>query len=265
MKYLTDSDIIRWNNRLNKSIYSITPRYSTRNGYPDIIISEKIESGLPGMPLVKSGIEDPIINYSFSFSVVSHRKDEFFEILHKLLKEKFDTKLLTISNSPESSVGRKHNFDYLTQDYTNIRDIILDEEILGKYYTQNHKILNRTFIKYTYDFNNRLTDIICTLSYIEDTIEFFQLIWGYDEEGNEICLLDFPVGSVVSKNNDKSKDFLVIEYLYKKVNSKFNIEYIVSEIIYDSKSPIIKYGESFIINKDEICHSRNNRIDNILN
>jgi hypothetical protein len=251
MKYLTDSDIIRWNNRLNKSIYSITPRYNTRNGYPDIIISEKIESGLPGMPLVKSGIEDPIINYSFSFSVVSHRKDEFFEILHKLLKEKFDTKFLTISDKSPESLG--------------IRDIILDESILGKYYTQDHKILNRTFIKYTYDFNNRLTDIICILSYIEDTIEFFQLIWGYDEEGKEICLLDFPVGSVVSKNNDKSKDFLVIEYIYKKVNSKFNIEYIVSEIIYDNKSPVIKYGESFIISKDEICHSRNNRIDNILN
>jgi hypothetical protein len=251
MKYLTDSDIIRWNNRLNKSIYSITPRYNTRNGYPDIIISEKLESRIPAVPLVKSGIEDPIINYIFSFSVVSHRKDEFFEILHKLLKEKFGTRFLTISNKSPDSLG--------------IRDIILDESILGKYHTQDHKILNRTFIKYTYDFNNRLTDIICILSYIEDTIEFFQLIWGYDEEGKEICLLDFPVGSVVSKNNDKSKDFIVIEYLYKKVNSKFNIEYIVSEIIYDSKSPIIKYGESFIISKDEICHSRNNRIDNILN
>jgi hypothetical protein len=254
MRYLTDSDILKWNNRLNKSIYSITHRHNTRNGYPDIIISETRESGLPGMPLVKFGIEDPIINYSFSFSVVSHRKDEFFEILHKLLKDKFDTKFLTISNkSPESL------------DYANVRDITLDESILGKYYKQDHKILNRNFIKYTYDFNNRLTDIICTLSYIEDTIEFFQLIWGYDEEGNEICLLDFPIGSIVSKNSDKSKDFLVIEYLYKKMDSKFNIEYIVSEIIYDSKSPIIKYGESFIINKDEICHSRNNRIDNIIN
>jgi hypothetical protein len=249
MKYLTDSDIIRWGNRLNNSSYYITPRYNTRNGYPDIIISEKIESGIPGT-LIKSGIEDPIINYSFSFSVVSHRKDEFFEILYKLLKDKFGTKFLTISES---------------LDLNKIRDINLDESILSRYYTQEHKILNRTFIKYTYDFNNRLTDIICILSYIEDAIEFFQLIWGYDEEGKEICLLDFPVGSVVSKNSDKSKDFIVIEYIYKKVNSKFKIEYIISEIIYDNKSPIIKYGESFIISKDEICHSRNSRIDSILN
>jgi len=247
MKYLSDSDIIRWNEKLEKLNYSITPRYNTRNGYPDIVISERINHQFN--TLAKSGIEDPIINFSFSFSIVSDRVDDFFKILNKLLREKINTKFLI----------SKHNSDDI------IKDIVLDESILGKYYTQEHKILSRTFIKYTYDFNNRLTDIICTLSYIEDAIEFFKLIWSYDEEGKEIYLLDFPIGSMVSKNEDKSKDFLVTDYFYKKVNSKFNIEYIVIEIIYDNKSPIIKYGESFIINKDEICHSRNNRIDNIIN
>jgi len=247
MKYLTDGDIIKWNDRINDNInssyFNLLPRYNNRNGRPDIYIKE----WEPVEEIEERVI--PIINYTFSFSVISHRKEDFFRILNKLFKNKFDTKLLSFDNKGEEIIG----------------DISLDMSLMDKHQKQEHKIANRSFTRYTFNFKNKVTDIICFLSYIEEAIEFFQLIWGYDENGVEISMLDFTIGSIVSDINNRTKDYLVIDYDFERIDSDYKINYILSEIIYDSKLPIVRYGKTFVLNRSRICYSRNNRIDNILN
>lgn len=250
MRYLTDSEILKWNDRLSESKFSLIPRMNNRNGYPDIVVSIEEHSGMPGLPLFKSGFESPVISYLYSFSIVSHREEEFFRIFDRLCKENFSTKLLTIDNQNKESLV----------------NIDLNKSFIEKCSIEEHELLNRKFRKYTFNFESvLLTDIICFLTYIEDTIECFQLLWGYDSNGNEVSLLDFTIGSVVSMKRDKSKDYLVIDYNFIRVVNSYKINYVLSEVLYDDKSPIIKYGKTIKSDGSDICYSRNNRIDNILN
>jgi hypothetical protein len=251
MKYLTDSEILAWNERLSNSEYKLSARYNNRNGYPDILISKiiKMNQNFGDLTKVVQGIESPLIDYIFSFSVSSNRVDYFFSILKRLIKKTFNTKLLVLKGEEKKEL---------------ILDIKYNQGF--QYTTNKHRILNKDFTKITYSFENKsLVEIICFLSYIEDTINFFQLIWGYDGDGNEISLMKFNIGSVVSQTTDKSKDYLIVDYNYIKQRKRFEIEYIVSEIFIDESSPIIRYGKSFSISGDKLCQSRNNTINNIIN
>jgi hypothetical protein len=102
------------------------------------------------------------------------------------------------------------------------------------------------------------------ISYLEDTINFFSEIWGYDEDGSEVCLLKYPIGTIVSLEKDKSKDYLVLDYKYSKSDGKYHIDFVASEML-NSKGSIIKYGDVSTFNESQLCYSRNSRIDDILN
>ncbi len=54
------------------------------------------------------------------------------------------------------------------------------------------------------------------ISYIEEAIDCFNLLYGYDENGEEINLLKFPIGTIVTIENDTDKDYLVIDYNFNK-------------------------------------------------
>jgi hypothetical protein len=99
--------------------------------------------------------------------------------------------------------------------------------------------------------------------FLEDTINYFSEIFGYNEDGTEVNLLKFPIGTIVSKSKDKSKDYLVLEYRYKKLDGKYSIDYLISEMI--SNGLIIKYGDIENGYENDLCYSRNSRIDDILN
>ena len=101
------------------------------------------------------------------------------------------------------------------------------------------------------------------ISYIEDAINFFSLIWVYKEDGSEVNLLKYPIGSIVSKKENQSSDFLVLDYKYYKLVNDYKISYIVTEIK-ENNGMTIKYGQIITISEDKITWSRNNRIDNIL-
>ena len=42
MKYLSDTEILNWNRRLEKSDYAVHPLSNVRSGHPDIIFRQKI-------------------------------------------------------------------------------------------------------------------------------------------------------------------------------------------------------------------------------
>ena len=101
------------------------------------------------------------------------------------------------------------------------------------------------------------------ISYLEDAINFFSEMWGYDKDGSEVCLLKYPIGTIVSTNQDKSKDYLVLDYKYRKLDGKYFIDFIASEML--NEGVIIKYGDIKVFHENDLCYSRNSRIDDILN
>jgi hypothetical protein len=54
------------------------------------------------------------------------------------------------------------------------------------------------------------------------------------------------------------------DYKYKKLDGKYYIDFVVSEMI-NNKGSVITYGEIYTFRESELCYSRNSRIDNILN
>jgi len=77
-------------------------------------------------------------------------------------------------------------------------------------------------------------------------------------------LLKYPIGTIVSKPSDKSTDYLVLDYKYKKLDGKYFIHFVTSEML-NNKGSVITYGEIYTFIESELCYSRNSRIDDILN
>jgi hypothetical protein len=145
-----------------------------------------------------------------------------------------------------------------------ITDIRFSDEVIEGKQVNTHYILEKEYVRYTYHFAGKLSSIMAYIMYLEDAINFFSEIWGYSEDGSEVCLLKYPIGTIVSLPKDKSTDYLVLDYKYRKLDGKYYIDFIVSEMI-NNKGSVITYGEIYTFRESELCYSRNSRIDNILN
>ena len=247
MKYLSDTEILNWNRRLEKSDYAVYPLSNVRSGHPDIIFRQKINNGYSptGEQLVET--IDPFIRYDFTFSIASNRKETFFDLFEKLSKESFDTKSI-----------------YRDQKSEKIMDITFNDAVIESKEENIHLVFEKEYIRFTYHFAGKLGSIMAYVSYLEDTINFFSQIWGYNEDGSEVCLAKYPIGTVVSLPKDKSTDYLVLEYKYRKLDGKYFIDFIVSEML-NNKGSVITYGEIYTFRESELGYSRNSRIDDILN
>ena len=244
MKYLSDSEILKWNKRLEKSEYSVYPLSNRMSAEPYIVFRQNVNT-----PMGSNFIEtvDPFIRYQFTFSVASNRTETFFDLFEKISKEPF---------------GTKHIYRDLNNE--KISDIKLDSNILDTKDEFLHKVEDKEYKRFTYNFAGKLSLIMCYISYLEDTINYFSEMWGYTEDGHEVCLLKFPIGTIVSSILDKSTDYLVLDYSYRKIDGRYYIDFITSEML-NNKGSIITYGEVTKFREEEICYSRNSRIDDILN
>jgi hypothetical protein len=106
---------------------------------------------------------------------------------------------------------------------------------------------------------------MCYISYLTDAIDYVAMLWGYNEDGEEIKLLKHNIGDIVSPIDDKSKDLIILDYKFTKRNNEKIIDYVLSELIGDKKSSVIKYNNILTLSESKLAFSRNNRIDNILN
>ena len=247
MKYLSDTEILNWNKRLEKSNYVVYPLSNHRSGNPDIIFRQNIYPvGDKNGQLVET--IDPFIRYDFTFSIASNRKETFFDLFEKLSKEAFGTKSIFRDQS---------NNEKLT-------DINFSDTIIKTKEENTHMVYEKEYIRYNYHFAGKLGSIMAYVSYLEDAINFFSNIWGYNEDGTETCLLKYPIGTIVSKPSDKSTDYLILDYKYRKLDSKYYIDFIVSEMM-NARGSVITYGEIYTFRESELCYSRNSRIDDILN
>jgi len=247
MKYISDSEILNWNRRLEKSDYSVSPVPNNKSAEPYIGFKQKVKGFSPtgGDQFVIT--IDPFIRYDFTFSIASNRNEIFFELFKKLSFEPFGSKSI-----------------YHDMNNEKISDIKFNEDVIEGKEVNKHSILEKEYIRHTYHFAGKLSSIMAYVLYLEDTINFFSEIWGYNEDGSEVCLLKYPIGTVVSKPIDKSTDYLVLDYKYRKQGSKYSIDFVASEMM-NNKGSIITYGEIYTFRESDLCYSRNSRIDDILN
>jgi hypothetical protein len=252
MKYLSDTEILNWNRRLERSDYAVYPISNVRSGHPDIIFRQKINNGYSPMSEQLVETIDPYIRYDFTFSIASNRKETFLDLFEKLSKESFGTKSIY---RPESMRDERD---------TKIMDIKFSDEVIESKEENTHMVYEKEYIRFTIHFAGKLGSIMAYVSYLEDAINFFSEIWGYNEDGTEVCLLKYPIGTIVSLPKDKSTDYLVLDYKYRKLDGKYYIDFVVSEMI-NNKGSVITYGEIYTFRESELCYSRNSRIDNILN
>jgi hypothetical protein len=247
MKYISDSEILNWNRRLEKSDYSVSPVPNNKSAEPYIGFRQKVNGFSPmgGDQFVLT--IDPFIRYDFTFSIASNRTETFFDLFKKLSLEPFGSKTIFSDMNNEK-----------------ITDIRFSDEVIEGKQVNTHYILEKEYVRYTYHFAGKLSSIMAYIMYLEDAINFFSEIWGYSEDGSEVCLLKYPIGTIVSLPKDKSTDYLVLDYKYKKLDGKYYIDFIVSEMI-NNKGSVITYGEIYTFRESELCYSRNSRIDNILN
>ena len=252
---LSDTDIINFSNQLNDSRFFIRPEYTNFSSYP--VIGYYINSMHQDIRNLGQGnygndsrihgrIHEPEIEYELTFSVCEKRIDEFFDIFKKITEKGIE------------------NFVYHST--TEHRQIKFTEDVI---YSKNeliHSFMNRNYKKIQYNFRGKVSSIIAYVQALKDTIEYFDMIWGYTEEGEELCLLKYPIGSIVSPLNDKSKDVLVVDYKYNKsTNSKFSIDYEVYEILSNEKSSTLQYGNKSILSENELSLSRTAQVNSILN
>jgi hypothetical protein len=247
MKYLSDTEILNWNRRLEKSDYSVSPVSNRQSSEPYIGFRQKVKSFSPvgGDQFVLT--TDPFIRYDFTFSIAGNRSETFFDLFKKLSLESFGSKSIFSDMNNEK-----------------ISDIRFNEDVIESKEENTHMVYEKEYIRYTYHFAGKLGSIMAYVSYLEDAINFFSEIWGYNEDGTEVCLLKYPIGTIVSKPSDKSTDYLVLDYKYRKLDGKYSIDFVVSEMM-NAKGSVITYGEIYTFRESELCYSRNSRIDDILN
>lgn len=250
---LSDTDILNFSKQLNDSRFFIRPEYTNFSSYP--VIGYYINSMHQDIRNLGQGyyngdirgrIHEPEVEYELTFSVCEKRADEFFDIFNKITKNGIE------------------NFVYHST--TEHRPIKFTEDVVYSKNELTHSFMNRNYKKIQYNFRGKVSSIIAYVQALKDTIEYFGMIWGYTEEGEELCLLKYPIGSIVSPKNDKSKDVLVVNYKYNKsTNSKFSIDYEVYEILSNEKSSTLQYGNKSILSENELSLSRTAQVNSILN
>jgi len=200
--------------------------------------------------------------YEFSFSVIKRRRDEFFKIVDKFIRGGIE-----YIGSSDSGMG---------QVLMDLKKEVYDHELT------DHSFGKNELIRVQYKFKSALVAMFVS-TIIEDAISFFEMMWEYTEEGEESCLVKYPIGSVVSLKTNKGIDYMIDGYEFMRHNSIMTYyngsKPIISKwnsseniILYEMvciesglTSSIIRYGDSCIAHEDDICSSRTNNLNIILN
>lgn len=203
----------------------------------------------------RSGLGEKIINevnkdtrYKFSFGVSEKRLEDFNEILSRMEESYFSNSFVV----GDGNLAINHK----------ISDV--NFELIKS----TQKIANRKFSTFEYNFHCNILSIIVKIINLEDAIEFFQRKWGYHEDGEEIMLLDYSVGEIISTTEDSNGDYIIIDYEYcKNVNNEDNdylIHYVYCKIL-NTKGVVIRYGDKEYSDGKNFKPNRGDRLNTLLN
>jgi hypothetical protein len=205
---------------------------------------------------------DDRISYKFVFSVSKNNIDRFEKLLDRFFSEGF-RKDYQEYNFPSPSL--------IDLNFSNFRKFEVRSE---------HTFSGVDFVKFNYDFKDVPSlPAIFFIETLKDVIQIIGNYWNFDDDGNEICMIQYPIGSIVSLKSDRS-DFIVESMQFMRENThdfqliRKNTRYDFSEemILYkllkiekNSNSQALIFNDNeYVVTSDQIIPNRDNRIDQIL-
>ena len=201
------------------------------------------------------------IDYRFTFYISKNNIDRFENLLNQFLIQGFRQTIFE---------GNKHYYQNFEFDELNSFRKIEHKE--------SHKTYGVDFIKFTYNFVRApLLPTVLFIQTIKDVIEIIGNFWGYGENGEEVCSIKYPVGSIVSTKDIKS-DFFVESITFVRQNTEdfktLKDRYIFSEelLLYNlleieknTNSQVLEFSDVYTTSSDFIIPNRGQRLDELLN
>lgn len=251
-KYLSDSEILRWNDRLFHQPFSVRARYGNGSSLPMIVFKQKIKEGGPYSPEIEVDTLAPTTKFTFSFSIPKGKIEDFFDTFNNWFEEKIGTKTLFEEQDKTLAIGVKQRAS----------SIEVSHSIVSQKKQEDHIINQQEYTKFTYLFSGKLCSIMAYVMFLEDSIDIFSQIWGQDEAGKDKALTKFVTGDIVNKKGNSQDDYLVTALVPRKTGSKFIIDYSISKMI--TKGQILYWDQSEVYKEEALISSRDARINDIL-
>ena len=239
MNNFTDKEIISWNDRLFEHQINvfIKPIYDNTAINPNIGYLVNMMSVDPvnnwAKDIYKSErvVIEPRLEYIYNFSIKKSLIDKYNEILNIV-------KSIPVATSSISNDKSKRNLD------TN--SVKVKEKVT------EHSIYKEDYFLYDIELEGLLGDIMLYIKQIEDALNFLSK------------KPMFKIHDVVSLPNDRSMDYLVVDYIYTKVANTYSIDYKIAEIISSEAEDVIRYGSTKITDEKSLTWSRTQRIDEVI-
>lgn len=240
---MNDSYIFGWNSRIYEAPKSmglmVSAVYTNGTGI-DIKIRPNI--GYVSPDTYDEVLMDPPVKYKIIFSVMKECLGEFDDIINILMNTEFDNNVWKNSKKTES---------------------VLPTKIYSKNESE-HKIGKIDYVRYEWEMSGALSEVMALCYIIESSVEIFGKCWGVNEDGEKVCQMKYPIGSIVCVDGDKSTDFLVLDWSFDLLSPNFYHRYDVVAMVEKPGSAVVGYDRRQLLNEERISWSRNSRIDDIL-
>lgn len=253
---MSDSFIFGWNSRLydiygsRDTTFMVSAVYTNGTGI-DVKIRpmSQYSSQFTGQSVVNPTASndevmlDPPIGYKLTFSVAKSCTDEFEDILETLMTKDFDNHVWKTSKNSEK--------------------VKVDTNFIKKVQT-THRIGKVDYVRYEWTMKSCMSDVMAACYVVESAVVIFGKCWGVTEDGEKVCLMKFPVGSMVNLEGNKSEDWLVLDWSFDLLSPNFHHDYEVVAMTEKPGSAVVSYDKRQLVAEHRISWSRNGRIDDIL-
>lgn len=234
--YLTDTEIMSWNDRLKKLRYPSSDMFyirassSSLSRYNTIEFIEQPIGNVNPWSRKESYLKRVYdFNYDIIFSIPNDKDELFTKIFNRIKIDEYQNYVVIEDNS---------------------RMLDMEKFIKINFTKTKHSLFNKDYIRYEYNLSGHLAEIMGYVKTIDDTIEFLKIKPKYN------------IDQVVSTKDDKSLDYIILEYFYHKEHNKYEINYVLREIIIEND--IVNYGIKTIFSEEKLCNSRTNIITNLV-
>lgn len=248
MRIFNKDYLDKWNKRLEKYNLSLSLS-SSQNNNNLIGIWRLVNNSNSSYSQYQrlSGLEPihniPQIDYIFNFSVSKKCSKRFYDLLQTILKSGVMFSYYKDSKETNSKIYRK-----------NISEFTIEKSDI--------KIHEVEYIQNTCKLSCDLFEIIYFVSSVESAVEIISKYFEYEVDGNEICKTKFKVNDIVSIKEDKSGNYMILDFAIQPDNT---ISYILSKIQNNLTSEVIIFDGVSILREEDILPNREDRLNILLN
>ena len=255
MRRFDKSYLDKWNERLKKLNLSLS--LNGTQHYTDVITIWGVDNSYSGyqgyqgfrptpVPIYKI----PEISYIFNFSVSKKCAKRFYDLLQTILKSGS-----VFHYTVNGSTYGKGQTEIKSDTYRkNISDFTIEKSDI--------KIHNVEYIQNTCKLSCDLFEVIHFVNSVESAVEIISKYFEYEEDGTEICKTKFQVNEIVSTKEDRSGNYMILDFAIQPNNT---ISYKLSKIQNSITSEVILFDGISILNEDDIIPNREDRLNILLN